>query len=192
MKSLHNGQPQVCGTSEAESVWRLSQGHCQGCKIWIPAVFLRKETYIVPQFIIFYSRRLTMIPSGRTFISFGRGKESAMRVWKGDCTNQNASPRQTWWCVKRYDLAAKCYRQALHCVKETPALGEREKASKTQEIQVLGLQPDDDHQLHGHHHQVKNQLSRLDCALSAGLVEGVADKGDWERPWWRRCCRRGC
>ena len=80
--------------------------------------------------------------------------------------------------MKRYDLAAKCYRQALHCVKETPALGEREKASKTQEIQVLGLQPDDDRQLHGHHHQVKNQLSRLDCALSAGLVEGVADEGD--------------
>ena len=80
--------------------------------------------------------------------------------------------------MKRYDLAAKCYRQALHCVKETPALGEREKASKTQEIQVLGLQPDDDHQLHGHHHQVKNQLSRLDCALSAGPVEGVADEGD--------------
>ena len=38
--------------------------------------------------------------------------------------------------VERYDLAAKCYRQALNCVKETPALGEREKASKTQEIQV--------------------------------------------------------
>ena len=34
-------------------------------------------------------------------------------------------------------MAAKCYRQALHCVKETPALGEREKASKTQEIQGL-------------------------------------------------------
>ena len=80
--------------------------------------------------------------------------------------------------MKRYDLAAKCYRQALHCVKETPALGEREKASKTQEIQVLGLQPDDHHQHHGHHHQVKNQLSRLDCALSAGPVEGVADEGD--------------
>ena len=29
--------------------------------------------------------------------------------------------------VERYDLAAKCYRQALNCVKETPALGEREK-----------------------------------------------------------------
>ena len=80
--------------------------------------------------------------------------------------------------MKRYDLAAKCYRQALHCVKETPALGEREKASKTQEIQVPGLQPDDDHQLHGHHHQIKNQLSRLDFALSAGPVEGVADEGD--------------
>ena len=36
----------------------------------------------------------------------------------------------------RYDLAAKCYRQALMCVKETPALGEREKAAKSQEIQV--------------------------------------------------------
>ena len=44
-KSLQNGQPQVCGTSEAESVWRLSQGHCQGCKIWIPAVFLKKNIY---------------------------------------------------------------------------------------------------------------------------------------------------
>ena len=41
--------------------------------------------------------------------------------------------------LKRYDLAAKCYRQALHCVKETPALGEREKASKTQEIQVAQM-----------------------------------------------------
>ena len=38
--------------------------------------------------------------------------------------------------MKRYDLAAKCYRQALQSVKES-SLGERERAAKTAEIQGL-------------------------------------------------------
>ena len=97
--------------------------------------------------------------------------------------------------VERYDLAAKCYRQALNCVKETPALGEREKtlhhitshyitshyitlyyitlgerekASKTQEIQVT---------------IVVLFATSLDKLAFAGVVEGAADEGDGERPW---------
>ena len=70
--------------------------------------------------------------------------------------------------VERYDLAAKCYRQALNCVKETPALGEREKASKTQEIQVTIV--------------VLFATSR-DKLGFAGAAEGAADEGDGERPW---------
>jgi len=60
---------------------------------------------------------------------FGYPRQNIYKLWerKGKCYEG----------LKRYDLAAKCYRQALHCVKETPALGEREKASKTQEIQGL-------------------------------------------------------
>ena len=70
--------------------------------------------------------------------------------------------------VERYDLAAKCYRQALNCVKETPALGEREKASKTQEIQVT---------------IVVLFATSLDKLAFAGVAEGAADEGDRERPW---------
>ena len=92
--------------------------------------------------------------------------------------------------VERYDLAAKCYRQALNCVKETPALGEREKtlhyitlhyitshyitlgerekASKTQEIQVT---------------IVVLFATSPDKLAFAGVAEGAADEGDRERPW---------
>jgi len=60
---------------------------------------------------------------------FGYPRQNIYKLWerKGKCYEG----------LKRYDLAAKCYRQALMCVKETPALGEREKAAKSQEIQGL-------------------------------------------------------
>ena len=76
--------------------------------------------------------------------------------------------------VERYDLAAKCYRQALNCVKETPALGEREKASKTQEIQVTIVVL-----------QIRESFlsTSRDKLAFAGAAEGVADEGDGERPW---------
>ena len=59
---------------------------------------------------------------------FGYPKANIYKLWerKGKCYEG----------LKRYDLAAKCYRQALQCVKESN-LGEREKASKTGEIQGL-------------------------------------------------------
>ena len=59
---------------------------------------------------------------------FGYPKASIYKLWerKGKCYEG----------MKRYDLAAKCYRQALQSVKESN-LGEREKTAKTGEIQGL-------------------------------------------------------
>ena len=59
---------------------------------------------------------------------FGYPKASIYKLWerKGKCYEG----------LKRYDLAAKCYRQGLQSVKESN-LGEREKTAKTGEIQGL-------------------------------------------------------
>lgn len=59
---------------------------------------------------------------------FGYPKASIYKLWerKGKCYEG----------LKRYDLAAKCYRQGLQSVKESN-LGEREKNAKTGEIQGL-------------------------------------------------------
>ena len=59
---------------------------------------------------------------------FGYPKANIFKLWerKGKCYEG----------MKRYDLAAKCYRQALQSVKES-ALGDKEKTAKLGEIQGL-------------------------------------------------------
>jgi len=59
---------------------------------------------------------------------FGYPKENLYKLWerKGKC----------YQGLKRYDLSAKCYRQALQCIKES-TLSDIQKAGKSSEIQGL-------------------------------------------------------
>ena len=59
---------------------------------------------------------------------FGYPKENFFKLWerKGKC----------YQGLKRYDLSAKCYRQALQCLKES-ALSPTQKAAKQADIQNL-------------------------------------------------------
>jgi len=59
---------------------------------------------------------------------FGYPKENVYKLWerKGKC----------YQGLKRYDLAAKCYRQAMQCLSES-ALSDSQRAGKAVEIQTL-------------------------------------------------------
>lgn len=91
---------------------------------------------------------------------FGYPRQNIYKLWerKGKCYEG----------LKRFDLAAKCYRQALQCVKESSALGEREKGSKAQEIQGLLK-------------ELRTKVAETDLGEEAPVEEGPGAPGT-ERP----------